>query len=66
MFQFDSFSAFLNMGGHGPYVWSAVVISLLLMVFLVVAPLRRKRALLQQIDRQVRREEAVMHTGKEV
>lgn len=29
---FDSFSAFLQMGTHGPYVWSAYLIVLLSLV----------------------------------
>lgn len=34
-FQFDSFSAFLSMGGYGFYVWLSYGISLLAIGFLI-------------------------------
>ncbi|MBT4521474.1 MAG: heme exporter protein CcmD, partial [Halieaceae bacterium] len=43
---FDSFSAALHMGGHGGFVWSAYLITLLVVIILLVAPWRRERALL--------------------
>lgn len=44
------------MGGHGPYVWSAYGISLLVMAWLVFAPLRRQRALLVELRERQGRE----------
>ena len=41
--QFDSLAAFISMQGHGIFVWSVYAISLLVMVGLVVAPLRKNR-----------------------
>lgn len=49
MFQFESFDALLAMGGHGSYVWGAYGISLTIMVWLALAPLRRQRALLADL-----------------
>lgn len=66
LIQFDSFTAFIDMGGHGPYVWSVYGVALSLMIWLVVRPLRRKRALLLQIERQQRREQAANVVGGEV
>lgn len=58
MFQFENLSEFIGMGGHGTYVWSAYLISLLVMTWLVVSPLRRRQALMQEVVRQQRREAA--------
>ncbi|MEH6616613.1 MAG: heme exporter protein CcmD [Porticoccus sp.] len=58
MFQFGSLSEFIQMDGHGPYVWAAYLISLLALLWLVVSPLYRKRKLMQEIVRQQRREVA--------
>lgn len=62
---FDSFSEFLRMGTHGPYVWSAYGISLLLMAANIFFSLRQARMVREQIRQQVRREAAVNHTDKE-
>ena len=48
-FQFESLGAFFAMDGHGVYVWSAYGISGLILIWLAVAPvLRRKRLLVTQ------------------
>jgi len=49
MFQFENFDAFIAMGGHGPYVWAAYGLSLAIMAWLAIAPLRRQRALLADL-----------------
>ncbi len=46
VFQFSSVSEFLAMNGHGPYVWSAYGISALVLLWLVLVPIRRRRKLL--------------------
>ncbi|OUS13159.1 heme exporter protein CcmD [Gammaproteobacteria bacterium 53_120_T64] len=53
MFQFDSFDAFLAMAGHGPYVWAAYGVSLTIMAWLALSPLRRQRALLGELRRRL-------------
>ncbi len=63
MFQFENIQEFIQMGGHGPYVWSAYLISLSVMIWLVVSPLRRKRKLLRDINRQQQREIAQQGTN---
>lgn len=47
-FQFDSLAAFLQMNGHGPYVWACYVITVILLLFLVVYPLLQKRQFIVQ------------------
>ncbi len=58
MFQFDSLNEFIQMGGHGPYVWASYVISLAVLVWLIVSPLLRKRKLIQEVVREQCREAA--------
>lgn len=61
MFRFESLQDFLQMSGHGPYVWSAYVISIAVMLWLVISPQRRRRRLLADVERQLRREAARQH-----
>ncbi len=47
--HFDSLSAALAMEGHGAYVWSVVVVAVLIVLYLLLAPtLRSKRFILEQ------------------
>ncbi|WP_036860677.1 heme exporter protein CcmD [Porticoccus hydrocarbonoclasticus] len=58
IFRFDSFQHFLQMDGHGAYVWSAYLIAILVMVWLVVSPLFRQSGVRQAVARELRRETA--------
>ncbi|MBK6961426.1 MAG: heme exporter protein CcmD [Gammaproteobacteria bacterium] len=44
------------MGGHGPYVWSAYGVALVVLVWLVVQPLRRRAAILKSVRQVLARE----------
>ena len=47
--QFDSLGAALAMEGHGPYVWAVVVVAVVIVLYLLLAPvLRSKRIILEQ------------------
>lgn len=48
---FDSFSAFMVMEGHGPYVWSCYAVFFVLMIGLMVWSLRRKKAVIEAFRR---------------
>jgi|TARA_B110000879_G_scaffold27563_1_gene37452 heme exporter protein D len=61
---FASFQDLLIMDGHGIYVWSAVILSLLVLVWLIVVPLLSRRALLKDIARDVLRERARQSSSK--
>lgn len=61
---FASFQDLLTMDGHGIYVWSAVILSLLVMVWLIVVPLLSRRALLKDIARDILRERARQSSSK--
>ena len=52
---FDSLGAALAMDGHGVFVWSAYAVTLLVLVFLLIAPARRRRRLLREIDGELKR-----------
>ncbi|WP_339338542.1 heme exporter protein CcmD [uncultured Oceanicoccus sp.] len=55
--QFDSLAAFMSMQGHGIFVWSVYAISLVVMVGLVVAPLRKNRAFFTEQAMLIKREQ---------
>ena len=56
--SFHSFSAFIDMGGHGQYVWSAYGVALVIIVFNFVRPVMLKKRNLDRLRRQVASEEA--------
>jgi heme exporter protein D len=60
---FASFQDLLTMDGHGIYVWSAVIISLVILVWLLVAPILSRRALLKEVARDILRERARQSTS---
>lgn len=54
--QFHGVAEFLAMGSHGPYVWSAYGVALVVLVWLVVQPLRRRAAILKSVRQVLARE----------
>ncbi len=60
---FDSLQAVLEMDGHGMFVWSAYVVTVIVLVGMVAHPLRRRRRLLRDIGGALRREQGA---GQEV
>jgi heme exporter protein D len=54
---FESFAAFLAMGKHGLYVWSAFGFSLAVLALNVALPVLARRRYLQETARRLRREE---------
>ena len=53
--QFESFQEFIQMGGHGPYVFSVFIMSVLVLVGNVLRPLyQKKRFYLEQSGRRQR------------
>lgn len=53
---FGSFSEFLAMGGHAPYVWSAWGVTALLLLATVWHARIEQRQLLKGLKRRVRRQ----------
>jgi heme exporter protein D len=56
--SFASFSEFIAMGTHGPYVWSCYAISLAVLGLNVALPILARRRFLQDEARRLRREES--------
>lgn len=55
---FESWQAFLEMGKHGPFVWSAYGITLLVIATNLIASRMRKKQLINTIVRKAKREQA--------
>ena len=61
---FDSLDALLQMDGHGAYVWSAYAITLVVIVFMLLLPARRKKRFLRQLSAELRRSQGgASHSG---
>ncbi len=65
-FQFDSFTDFIKMSGHGPYVWSCYALVVIALVYLCVVPLQRRKALFEQLRRQHRIAERTQKQSQEL
>ncbi len=57
MGYFNSFSDFLNMGGHALYVWLSYAITLVLFLYNLLSLWLKKRAFFTQAKRQLKREQ---------
>ena len=55
---FDSLDALLKMDGHGVYVWAAYAITLAVIAFMLLSPIRRKKRFLEQLAGEQRRSQA--------
>lgn len=53
---FETLTDFIAMGKHGPFVWSAYGISFIVIVVNILAPIQRKKALMNEIKRKIKRE----------
>ena len=49
---FDSFTAFIEMGGHGPFVWSCYALFFVSLAVMVWWSLRQRRQLQARLRRQ--------------
>lgn len=54
---FDSFSAFIAMGGHGPYVWTCYAVFVLFLLGLGLWSRRQRDAVLRAQKRQMELEQ---------
>lgn len=57
MGAFNSFSAFVAMGDHGLYVWSAYAVSAAVIAFNVITPRLYRHRLISDHKRRMRREQ---------
>lgn len=56
-FQFESLMDFLTMKGHGPYVWSAYIITITGFAYLCIAPIMAYRDMVKRELKKKSREE---------
>ncbi len=49
---FESFDAFMMMGGHGPYVWTCYLVFFILSLVLIIWSRKQRRAALQGLARR--------------
>lgn len=59
---FRSVDALLDMEGHGAFVWSAYLITTLVVLAMLLLPLRRKRRFLRQLAGELKRREGSPRT----
>ncbi len=52
-----NWSEFLHMGGYAFYVWTSYALAAVVLVANIVAPMRRRRQVVAEIARRLRREE---------
>jgi heme exporter protein D len=52
---FDSVDALLTMGGHGAFVWTAYLITILVIAAILIAPVRRRKKFLRQLVGELKR-----------
>lgn len=56
--QFDSLGDFLNMGGYAFYVWTAYLITLVVLAANLLLPLRDRKRVLKLLKARMQREAA--------
>ena len=60
---FQSLDAIVHMDGHGAFVWSAYLISTVVILFILVSPGRRRRRFLKQLAGEAKRQGVVSEVG---
>jgi len=63
--QFESFSAFLAMGGYGFYVWLSYGVSALLLAILYFSSKANNKAIKQQIKQKQKREDKLRQAAQQ-
>ncbi len=63
--QFESFSAFLNMGGYGFYVWLSFGVSTALILALIVSSLIGHKQVIKNIAVRQQREDKLRQVRKQ-
>ena len=61
--HFDSFAAALAMDGHGPYVWFVYAVALLVVSWMLLAPVLRSRRIMVRTRTRLRREERAQNSA---
>ncbi|MGP1571703.1 MAG: heme exporter protein CcmD [Moraxella sp.] len=62
---FSSFSEFLNMGGHGPYVWSCYVITMIVLFLLILFTKSERKNVIEKLTHQSIRQERLTNRQRQ-
>lgn len=62
--QFDSISAFIDMGGYGFYVWLSYGVSIFALALLIFASISSHKKIKLQITQRIKREEKLRQAAK--
>ena len=62
--QFDSFSAFIDMGGYAFYVWLSYGTAALMLALLIVLSLKRDKSVRAHIKQKQKREDKLKQAAK--
>ena len=57
---FENFADFLDMGGHGLYVWLCYGLGLLVILGNLLMPQRQAKQIQRELRRRIRREEGAL------
>ncbi|MFT6028869.1 MAG: heme exporter protein D [Oleiphilaceae bacterium] len=55
--NFTSFESFLNMGGHGLYVWLSYGVGLLVFIIAFLSPILKRKRIIQELSQLQRRQQ---------
>ena len=58
--SFDSLSAFIDMGGHGFYVWSAYAITVIVLGYNIVRPILMRKNIIRSQKQLLLQEEQLL------
>lgn len=63
--QFDSFSAFIDMGGYGFYVWLSYGVSITLLLMLIISSITGHKHVIKNIAQRKQREDKLRQVRKQ-
>ena len=62
--QFDSISAFVDMGGYGFYVWLSYGVSIVALALLIFSSINSHKKIKLQIAQRIKREEKLRQAAR--
>ncbi|NQY87996.1 MAG: heme exporter protein CcmD [Colwellia sp.] len=63
--QFDSFSAFIDMGGYGFYVWLSYGVATILLLILILSSVTSHKQVIKSIAQHKQREDKLRQARKQ-
>tara|TARA_R110002072_G_scaffold172728_5_gene327089 strand:- start:36208 stop:36417 length:210 start_codon:yes stop_codon:yes gene_type:complete len=62
--NFESFDSFINMGGHGLYVWLSYGVGLCVFVIALTAPLMKRKSIIKELSQLQRRKQRSLSSNE--